>query len=398
MRLILLFVLTTSLLAAQSNYQKTLAPRNIGPAGMSGRITTIDVHPDNDQHILVGSASGGAWRSTDGGISWNPLVDTLKTGSVGSIAFNPANGDEIWLGQGEGNPRNSSNMGEGIYLSRDGGQTWHLKGLEATRSIHRVLPDPMHPGTCYAGATGSIWGPNRERGVFKTTDYGDTWEHVLRVDDTTGVADMVMDPRNPNKLIVAMWEYGRKPWTFNSGGDGSGLYVTFDGGDTWTKRTHKDGLPKGNLGRIGLAISHSDPNIVYALIEAKENGLYKSTDGGRKWSLVSKKNIGNRPFYYADIFVDHENPNRLFNLYSLVDESIDGGKTFKTILPYGGYRAVHPDHHAFWQSTRDSDYMIEGNDGGLNISRDGGKTWRFVENLPLAQDRKSTRLNSSHWW
>lgn len=362
---------------------KDIKMRNIGPAGMSGRVTSIDVDLSDPEIIYAGTASGGVWKSTDGGVQWQSIFDDQPTQSVGAVAINQRNPSVIWVGTGEGNPRNSHNSGAGIYKSLDGGKTWKLMGLENTKTIHRIIVHRDNPNIVYAGAMGSIWGPNEERGVFRTTDGGKTWEKVLYINDETGVGDMVVDPKNPDKLLVAMWEYGRKPWTFNSGGPGSGLHITYDGGNTWKRVSAEDGLPKGELGRIGLAIAPSKSNIVYALVEAKENGLYKSEDGGNKWSLVSKEDIGNRPFYYADIFVDSKNENRIYNLYSYVSRSEDGGKSFKVLLDYGA--AVHPDHHAFWIHPEDPNYLIDGNDGGLNISRDGGNSWRFVNNLPLAQ-------------
>ncbi len=365
---------------------KNIKPRNIGPAGMSGRVTAIDVVLSQPEVIYVGAASGGVWRSNSGGIDWEPIFDEAPVQSIGAIRINQNNPSEIWVGTGEGNPRNSQNSGEGIYKSIDGGKNWKLMGLKDSRTIHRIIIHRDDQNTVFAGVTGSAWGPNSERGVFKTTDGGKTWRKVLYVNDSTGCADLVVDPTNPNKLIAAMWEYGRKPWTFNSGGPGSGIYVSFDGGETWEKRTDKDGLPKGDLGRIGLAIAPSKPNIVYALVEAKENALYKSYDGGFKWQKMASSdnddsNVGNRPFYYHEIYVDPKNENRIFSLWSILSKSEDGGKTFQEWV---GWK-VHPDHHAFWISPDDPGFMIEGNDGGLNISHDGGKNWRFVENLPLAQ-------------
>ncbi len=362
---------------------KGMKIRNIGPAGMSGRVTSIDVDLSNPQIIYVGTASGGVWRSKSGGIKWEPIFDKEPVQSIGAVAVNQKNPSEIWVGTGEGNPRNSHNSGEGIYKSIDGSKTWKLMGLEKTRLIHRIIVHRDNPDIVYVGALGSAWGPNEERGVFKTTDGGKSWKKVLYINDQTGVADLVIDPANPNKIIAAMWEFGRKPWVFNSGGKGSGLHISYDGGENWKQITEKDGLPKGDLGRIGLAIAPSKPNIVYALVEAKKNALYKSTDGGHKWKMVADKNIGNRPFYYAEIYVDPKNENRIWNLWSYVSKSEDGGKTFETILDYG--KRVHPDHHAFWIHPDDPSYLINGNDGGLNISRDGGANWEFIDNLPLAQ-------------
>lgn len=360
-----------------------IQPRNIGPAGMSGRITAIDVNPHNKDIIFAGSASGGLWRSQNGGINWQPIFDEEATSSIGAVAVSDANPSIIWVGTGEGNPRNSANYGNGIFRSLDGGDTWTCMGLEDTRAIHRVIIHPTDPNVVYAGAFGSMWGPNPERGVYKTTDGGKSWEHILFIDEGTGIAEMVMDPSNPNKLIAASWTNDRDPWFFNSGGPGSGIWITHDGGENWERRSSEDGLPKGELGRIGLAIAPSKPNIVYALVEAKENGLYKSTNGGKTFRLVSKKDIGNRPFYYAEIYVDPQNENRLFNIYTYVSRSEDGGKSFKVIADYGN--DVHPDHHAFWIDPDDPEFIIDGNDGGLNISRDGGDTWRFALNIPVGQ-------------
>ncbi|MEL7121388.1 MAG: hypothetical protein AAFO07_18215, partial [Bacteroidota bacterium] len=362
---------------------KGLKIRNIGPAGMSGRVTSIDVDLSDSDIIYAGTASGGVWKSESGGIDWEPIFDEQPVQSIGSVAINQQNPSEIWAGTGEGNPRNSHNSGGGIYKSLDGGKNWKLMGLEKTRNIHRVLIHRDNPNIVYVAAMGTIWGTNKERGVYKTTDGGENWEKVLYLDESTGCADLVVDPTNPNKVIAAMWEYGRKPWTFNSGGEKSGMYVTHDGGKNWERKTEKDGMPKGKMGRIGLAIAPSKPNVVYALIEGeKVNGLYRSNDGGFNWKFQSDRNVGNRPFYYSDIFVDPSNENRIYSLFSLVNRSEDGGKTFETILPYYG---VHPDHHAWWIHPEDPSYIIDGNDGGMNISRDGGKTWRFVENMPLAQ-------------
>lgn len=362
---------------------KAMGPRNIGPAGMSGRVTSIDVDLTDSDIIYAGTASGGVWKSENGGINWKPVFDDQPTQSVGAVAVDQRNPDIIWVGTGEGNPRNSQNSGQGIYKSLDGGDTWTCMGLEATKTIHRIFVHPDNSNVVYVGAQGSAWGPNPERGVYRTTDGGKSWEQILYVNESTGLADLVMDPTNPNKMLAAMWEYGRKPWTFNSGGPNSGLYITYDGGDTWKRLTEKDGLPKGDLGRIGLAIAPSNPSIIYALVEAKKNSLYQSKDGGQTWKDVKPKgNFGNRPFYYSDIFVDPHNENRLYSLHSLVTYSIDGGKTWEVLLPYSG---VHPDHHAMWIHPEDPSYIIEGNDGGLNISRDRGESWQFVTNIPLAQ-------------
>lgn len=364
-----------------------LKPRNIGPAGMSGRVTAIDVVHRSPDIMYVGTASGGLWKSTSGGIKWDPIFDKELTASIGAVAIQQSNPSVIWVGTGEGNPRNSLNGGFGVYKSLDGGKNWKSMGLEKTRHIHRIKIDPMDPNTVYVGAIGSPWGEHAERGVYKTTDGGTTWEKILFVNNKTGVADLIMDPTNPNKLIAAMWEHKRDPWFFKSGGKGSGLYLTHDGGTNWKKLTEEDGLPKGDLGRMGIAIAPSKPNIVYALVEAKKNALYKSVDGGYKWKKINDKaDIGNRPFYYSEIYVDPQNENRVYSVFTYVNVSQDGGKNFTELMPaYGVDNGVHPDHHAWWIHPENGQFMVNGNDGGLNITRDGGKSWRFIGNLPVAQ-------------
>jgi photosystem II stability/assembly factor-like uncharacterized protein len=362
---------------------KGMSPRAIGPAGMSGRITAIDAVNSNPDIIYAGAASGGVWLSTSGGVTWEPIFDKESTLSIGAIAIQQDNPSVVWVGTGEGNPRNSLNGGDGLYKTLDGGKTWKKVGLEKTRHIHRIIIDPKNPNTVYVGAIGSPWGEHPERGVYKTIDGGNTWERVLFVDNKTGCAELVMDPSNPNKLFANMWEHRRMPWTFNSGGPGSGLYVTYDGGKNWKKLTNKEGLPEGDLGRMGLAIARSKPSIVYALIEAKKNALYRSEDGGQTWKMINDKGeIGDRPFYYYEIYADPKNENRLYTIFSRVNVSEDGGKSFRELLPYSG---VHPDHHAWWIHPENPNLIIDGNDGGLNISRDMGKTWVFADNIPVGQ-------------
>jgi len=371
----------------ESKWMKGIAPRNIGPGGMSGRVTAIDVVNENKQVIYVGTASGGIWKSSSGGVSWDPIFNDQVTASIGAIAVQQSNPDVIWAGTGEGNPRNSLNGGYGIFKSLDAGKTWKSMGLEKTRHIHRIIINPTNPNIIYVAAIGSPWGAHPDRGVYKTSDGGETWKKILYTNNLSGAADLVMDPINPNKLIVAMWEHKRDPWFFKSGGLGSGLFITMDGGENWIKKTSKDGLPEGNLGRIGIAIANNKPNIVYALIEAKKNALYKSSDGGSKWIKVNdKSDIGNRPFYYSDIFVDPNNENRIYSVFTYVNISEDGGKNFKELMPaYNVDNGIHPDHHAWWIHPEDGSFMIDGNDGGLNITRDGGSNWRFIGNIPVAQ-------------
>ena len=383
---ILFFLFATNLSAQKLDMEKFkgMKPRAIGPAGMSGRITAIDAVVSDPQIIYAGAASGGVWKTKDGGISWKPIFEKEKVASIGALAIDQNNPDVIWAGTGEGNPRNSHTGGYGIYKSLDAGKTWQLMGLEKTRNIHRIIIHRDNPNVVYAAAIGSPWGAHPERGVFKTTDGGKTWKKILFTNNQTGAADMVVDPQNPNKIIAAMWEHRRDPWFFKSGGEGSGLYITYDGGDNWKKLSSKEGLPEGELGRIGLSFAQNNPKIVYAIIESKKNGIYKSEDGGATWKKVTDKgNFGNRPFYYSDIFVDPQNENRLYSLYTYISKSEDGGRTWKIIADYGNN--VHPDHHAFWINPNDPDFLIDGNDGGLFISRDQGKNWRFAENIPVGQ-------------
>ena len=361
--------------------------RSIGPAGMSGRIASIDAVVSNPDIIYVGAATGGVWKSVNGGLNWEPIFDDHPVAAIGAVSIFQASPDIVWVGTGEGNPRNSVSVGNGIYKSMDGGRTWTHLGLDESEHIHRILLDPNDPGIAYVAALGREWGENAQRGVFKTEDGGATWRKILYVDERTGAADLEMDPSNPNKLIAAMWDYRRWPWSFRSGGPGSGLYITVDGGRNWKKLTEADGLPSDELGRIGLAIAPSDPSIVYAFIEAEKNALYKSQDGGHSWSMISDgANIGNRPFYYADLRVDPTDANRVYSLWSRVSVSTDGGKNFEQLGSRGGgFGTIHPDHHAMWINPSDPSHIFEGNDGGVYESNDHGSTWRFVANLPLAQ-------------
>lgn len=379
-------LITFSVNAQKIDFSKmeSMKPRNIGPASMSGRITSIDVVRSQPEVIYAGSASGGLWKSESGGTSWKSIFDGNLALSIGAVAVSQKNPDVVWAGTGEGNPRNSLTGGYGVYRSLDAGETWQLMGLEKTRNIHRIIIHPDDPNTVYIGAIGSPWGDHEERGVFKSTDAGETWKKILYVDQMTGVGDMVMDPSNPDKLLVNMWQHRREPWFFTSGGPGSGLYMTVDGGKNWTKQSAKDnGLPEGDVGRMGLAFATNNSNRVYAIIEAKDNALYRSEDGGSNWTMVNDKGeIGNRPFYYFDIYVDPQNENRLYSIFTNVNVSEDGGKSFTGLIGRG---QIHVDNHALYINPDNPKYMILGNDGGMAITRDMGKTWQFVENLPLGQ-------------
>ncbi len=361
-----------------------LKARSIGPAAMSGRIAAIDAVRADPNVVWVGAATGGVWKSTDGALTWEPVFDDQPVAAIGAVAIDQSNPDVVWVGTGEGNPRNSASVGNGVYKTLDGGRTWTHLGLEKTEKIHRILLDPRHSDVAYVAALGTTWGENEQRGVFKTVDGGRTWEKILYVDERTGAADLAMAPGNPNKLVAAMWDHRRWPWFFRSGGPGSGLYLSHDGGGTWKRLTEDDGLPKGELGRMGVAFAPSDPRVVYAFVEAEKNAIMRSSDGGATWKTVSEagRRIGNRPFYYADLRVDPENPDRVYSLWSVVSVSNDGGKTFEVILPFS---KAHPDHHAMWIDPSDARHIIDGNDGGVAISHDRGESWRFVRNLPVGQ-------------
>lgn len=363
---------------------KSIKPRNIGPAGMSGRITAVDVVVNDPETWYVGAASGGVWKTTNAGATFTSVFDAQSIINIGSIAIQQSNPNVIWVGTGEGNPRNSLNLGEGIYKSMDAGKTWMKMGLEKTSNLHRIIIDPINPDVVYAAAIGNPFNEHPERGVYKTTNGGETWSRILYTNDSSGCADLAIDPSNPNKLLANMWQHKRTPWSFRSGGTGSGFYLTVDGGKNWKKLSSQDGLPAGQYGRIGIAFSQSMPSRVYAMVEATKNGLYKSDDGGFRWELVNSDPqwVTNRPFYFQDISVDTKNENRLYSIHAMVDVSEDGGKTFRTLLPYAG---IHPDHHAWWIHPNNPDFILDGNDGGIGISRDRGKSWNFNENLPVGQ-------------
>jgi photosystem II stability/assembly factor-like uncharacterized protein len=363
---------------------KNWKPRNVGPSSMSGRVTTIDVEVNNPNNIWIGAASGGVWKTNNSGVSWTPVFEEQPIMNIGALAIQQSNPSVVWVGTGEGNPRNSISIGEGMYKTMDAGRTWKRMGLEQTKNIHRVIIDPNNPNVVYAGAIGNPYGQSKHRGVYKTNDGGETWDQILYTNDTTGPGDMIMDPTNPNKLFVAMWHHYRNPYHLESGGQGSGLYMTIDGGKNFIKLGKEHGLPEGNLGRIGLAISRSNPNRVYALVESTKSGLYKSDDGGYSWKLVNgqKSIVDNRPFYFQDIICDPLDENTLWYISQTVQKSIDAGKSFETVIPYSG---IHPDHHAFWIHPKDNKLILDGNDGGIGLTRDGGKTWMFDEKIPVGQ-------------
>jgi photosystem II stability/assembly factor-like uncharacterized protein len=362
---------------------RTLRWRSIGPANTGGRVADLAVGrvPGLPDAIYVGTASGGIFKSTNQGTSWTPVFDRVDAMmSIGDIAVSPSNANIVWAGTGEPNNRQSSSWGDGVYRSLDGGRTWKAAGLGDTRHIGRVLAHPSNPNTAYVAAVGHLWGSNTERGVFKTTDGGQTWAKILYIDEHTGATDLVMDPENPDTLFAAMYQRQRKAWGFNGGGPGSGIYRTRDGGATWTKLS--TGLPASDKGRIGLDIFRGDPRIVYAVVEApgREGGVYRSADGGDTWAAWSPLNP--RPMYYSQIRADPKDRNRVYVLGSNRGFYIsdDGGRTFRDV-----FSAVHSEDHALWIDPDDTNHLIVGGDGGVSISWDRGQSWLFRDNLPIGQ-------------
>ncbi|MDX1647303.1 MAG: hypothetical protein R3304_09180 [Longimicrobiales bacterium] len=360
-----------------------LEARAIGPAGMSGRVADVDVVLSDRNVIYVGGATGGLFKSVDGGLTWDPVLDGQPALGVGAVAVFQATPDIVWVGTGEGTPRNSAGVGRGLFKSIDGGESWELIGFEDSERIHRILTHPDDPDLVYVGVMGPAWSDGEQRGVYRTTDGGETWERILWRNERTGVADMVMDPENPEKIFAAMWEFRREPWFFTSGGPGSGLFLTYDGGDTWRELTPEDGLPAGELGRVGIAVAPSDPDVVYALVEAERSALVRSDDGGHSWRTVNDEpGIVPRPFYYADLRIDPRNENRIYSLHSRVEVSEDQGRTWRVVVPSA---IIHGDIHELWIDPDDPRRMILGEDGGIAFTYDRGDNWRFVENLALAQ-------------
>lgn len=376
--------LTAAPAAAQldSTFFRRMEARNIGPTGMSGRVGAIDAVEADPDIVYVGAATGGLWKSVNGGVTWKPLTDSLPAASIGAVTIYQPNPDLVWIGTGERNRRNSAGVGTGLYKSLDAGKTWMRMGLENTGAIDAIVLDPKDPNVVYVGALGNTWADNEDRGVYQSTDGGKSWRKILYLNPRTGAGDLVMDPSNPNHLIAAMWEHRRWPWSFQSGGPGSGIYTTYDGGETWKKLGTAEGLPEGELGRTGLDFARGKPDVVYALVEAKQSVVMRSTDGGDTWTIVNQtRGINGRPFYYGQIRVHPTNENHVWIVESPVKVSEDGGKNFRTLL---GFDQVHVDHHAFWVAPAGK-VIWDGNDGGVYLSRDNGATWRFLENLPFSQ-------------
>ncbi|WP_378175796.1 WD40/YVTN/BNR-like repeat-containing protein [Aquimarina sp. SS2-1] len=356
-----------------------LEARHIGPALMSGRIIDLENHPTNDRIIYAGTAGGGVWKSSNGGASFAPIFDDYAQ-SIGVVAVDPSDPDNtIWVGTGEIWTRNSVSVGDGLYKSTDGGANWKKVGFENSERISSIEINPNNSKEVYVGVLGALWGDSEERGVYKTTDGGETWEKILYVDQKTGASELLMDPNDPNTLYAAMWEFRRTAWDFNSGGPNSALYKSTDAGKTWNK-IH-NGFPKGDLGRFALAIAPSNSKIVYAVVESKEDkGLYKSEDAGANWKLLNGDfGLVVRPFYFSRIVVDPKNPDIVVKGGLSGSISRDGGKTFKNL------GNMHSDIHDITFDINNSDRMYVGTDGGVYRSWDGGATLDIVDNLPLSQ-------------
>ncbi len=359
---------------------KTLEFRELGPAVMGGRVDDFAVVESNPNIVFVGMASGGVWKTTNNGTTWEPVFDKEGVSTIGDLAIAPSDPSIVWMGSGEPNNRQSSSWGNGIYKSLDGGKTWQKMGLEATHHIGRVVIHPRSPDVVYAAALGHLWGPNAERGVYKTTDGGKTWSQVLKINEDTGVSDIAMDPESPDTLYAAAYQRRRTPFGFNGGGPGGAIYKTNDGGATWKKLAK--GLPYengGDVGRIGLDIYRRNSNIVYAVVQHEKGGIYRSEDKGETWKKMGDTNP--RPSYYSQVRIDPNNDLRIWALGANMFYSEDGGKTFVT----DRVRSIHGDFHAMWIDPSDSNHMITGSDGGIHWSYDAGKTWDFVNTIAVGQ-------------
>jgi photosystem II stability/assembly factor-like uncharacterized protein len=380
-------------------------PRSIGPAVTGGRVHDVEALPLDPSTLFVATASGGLWKTTNRGITWRNVFEFMPVSTFGDVAISESDPHILYAGTGEQNNRQSTSWGNGVYRSDDSGETWRHLGLVETRHIGKVEVHPSNPDIVYVAALGNLWAPSEERGVFRSTNGGRGWEKVLYIDEYTGVVDMVMDPSNPNVLYAATYQRLRRTWGFNGGGPGSGIYKTTDGGDTWTELSN--GIPGEDKGRIGLAISRSNPQILNALIEygrppgqggggggggfgggrrpANPNqGTYRTEDGGRTWSKVSDQN--QRPMYYSEIFIDPTNPNRVYALSTTSMKSEDGGRTWDRINAQPTYDVgVHSDMHAMWIDPGDPEHFYLAGDAGLHETYDLGQSYRKINNFNIAQ-------------
>jgi len=361
-----------------SNSFGAIEARHIGPATTSGRIAAIDGVNSDPRILYVGSAGGGVWKSINAGTTFKPVFDKY-TQSIGAVTVDQAHPETVWVGTGESWTRNSVSLGTGIYKSTDAGDTWKFMGLEDSERIARIVIDPKNSDVVYVAATGHLWNSNEQRGVYKTTDGGKTWQRVLYIDKDTGCSDIAIDPQEPKILYAGMWQFRRSPYFFTSGGPGSGLHKSTDGGKTWKKLAR--GLPDGELGRIALAVAPTRPNVVYAIVEAKKSALYRSEDLGETWTKMSSSPaVTGRPFYFASVLVDPRDYNRIYKPDFNVGVSTDGGQSF---TQRGG--RAHGDYHAIWVNPQDTFQLYVGTDGGVYQSNDKANTFKFLSNIPVGQ-------------
>jgi len=380
LRLATILVFPLLLLAQQVDLVNQLRFRQIGPF-RGGRVVAVAGVPSQPNVYYFGGVGGGVFKTTDSGLSWVPMSDgQFKTGSVGAVAVADSDPNVVYVGMGEACVRGNATHGDGVYKSVDAGHTWRNVGLQDSYHVGAVRIHPKDPNTVYVAALGHLWGPNEMRGVYRTTDGGATWKQVLKRSSMAGAVDLAMDPSNPRVIYAAFWEISRKPWRMDSGGPGSGLFKTTDGGDNWTEISRAPGLPRGVLGRIGVTVSPANPERVWALVEAADGGLFRSENGGRTWTKVNDQNIlRQRAWYYSHIFADTQNPDTIYALNVGMHKSVDGGRTFSTMRP------PHGDNHDLWIAPDNPNRMIESNDGGATITNDGGRTWSTVDNQPTAQ-------------
>ena len=359
----------------------TMEARQLGPGTMSGRITAIDGNASDGKTIYVGSAGGGIWKSTNAGTTFKPIFDKYCQ-SIGAIAIDQTNPNIVFAGTGESNMRNSVSIGNGLYRSTDAGDNWTKVGLDSTEHIAKIVIDPKNPENVYVAAPGPLWSDSKHRGLFKSSDGGKTWDKILYINEKAGCADVAIDPQNPNIIFASTWEFRRLPYSFNSGGTGSGFYKSTDGGKTWKELTN--GLPKKPFGRIAFALAPSSPQNMLAIVESAATGLYISSDGGETWKKQSAtSNVEARPFYFSVIQVDPKDSKRVYRPAFIFSYSIDGGYSFADATNEGGW--LHSDMHALWINPNYTNQLYLGTDGGVYFSLDKGATWMFIQNLPVGQ-------------
>ena len=355
--------------------------RHMGPGTMSGRITAIEGVNEDSKTLYIGTAGGGVWKSTNAGASFKPVFDKYCQ-SIGAIAINQKDPGIVYVGTGESNMRNSVSIGNGMYKTVDGGMNWEKLGLDSTEHIAKIAINPTNPDIVYVAAPGALWSDSKHRGLYKTTDGGKTWEKILYINDKAGCADVSVDPTNPDVVYATTWEFRRTPYSFNSGGKGSGVYKSKDGGKTWKELTI--GLPAKPFGRVALALAPSAPQNLLAIVEANETALFISGDGGETWKQqASTLNVTSRPFYFSTLVVDPKDPKRVYRPAYSFSYSNDGGYSFSDASYDGGW--VHADHHALWINPNYTNQMYLGTDGGVYVSMDRGATWLFLHNLPVGQ-------------